>query len=103
MYVYISGIACWNKSTRKWQDACLPITVESPLTATKIRTTKRAKSFGFTPINGWKKSENIHYRDFQTEFGETRRAFIIPKVTNVTQKAQSVVKLEDPNEVKNDC
>lgn len=76
---YISGIAFWNAEAQKWQDSCLPITMKRSLIPTKIRTTNRAKSFGLTAIGNWQTKGNIHHRDFQTEFGEIRRAFIIPK------------------------
>lgn len=79
METHLSGILCLNKETGKWQDACLPIEIDRPLIASKIRTDNRATTFGFTPISDWKTTDNVHYKDFHTEFEELRRAFIIQK------------------------
>ena len=77
MESYVTGIIYWNKEKRKWSNTCLPLTSKRTLIPTKTRVTRRAISFGLKPTGNWKLEENIHYREFETEFSEKRRAFII--------------------------
>ena len=79
MDVHLTGIVFWNKKTRKWQHCCLPIVIENIVRVAKKHITDRAKSFGLAPISDWQESKNVHFKDFQTEFGELRRGFLIPK------------------------
>ena len=77
MESYVTGIMYWNEEKKEWRDTCLPLTSERTLIPTQMRVTRRAISFGLKPKGVWKNEKNVHYREFETEFGEKRRAFII--------------------------
>ena len=99
MREHITGIACWNDKTQKWQHYCLPTTINKSLIPTQIRVENRAFGFGLTPIGDWKINENTHYRDFTTEQGDLRRAFIISQIDETMVKSKELC-LTPPTEVQ---
>ena len=97
MHTHITGIVCWNNKTQKWQHYCLPVVINRSLIPTQMRVENRAFGFGLTPVDDWKIEKNIHYRDYQSEFAEMRRVFVIAKTDNPVVKSN--LRLPPPTEI----
>lgn len=75
-YGYHSGIS-YRFEAGKEEHACLPLTRYGSILSAKNQATRRAKSFGLIPVSEWEAEGKQLFREFKTEFGEYRLAWIM--------------------------